>query len=117
ANAVNVSFAQDNTLVANTVTASLSGGNILVKYKGTVSYASVTSAINNLAGYSASITASSGSTNQVVGTDANPGAANLAGGSDATGGLTQDAVFELSGLSGSQIFSFEAGSTISQLQT
>src|SRR5947209_12652407 len=77
----------------------------------------ITSAINNLAGLTTSITASSGSTNHVVGVDANPAAANLAGGADASGGLAQDVVFELAGLNGSQIFSFEAGTSINQLKT
>ena len=101
----------------NTVTAALNGGNIEVEYRGTVTYAAITSAIDNLAGYSASITAASGSTNHVAGTDANPAAANLTGGVDASGGLAQDVVFELSGLGGTEIFSFEAGTGISQLET
>jgi flagellin len=41
----------------------------------------------------------------------------LAGGVDSSGGLSQDVVFQLSGKTGSEIFNFKAGSTISNLAT
>jgi flagellin len=115
ANGVSVTLSEDGSIPVNTAVASLVGGNIEVNINGTVSYGDIASAINGLDGYSASITASAGDQNYVNTLDTPPGAQILGGGVDASGGLAQDAVFMLAGKSGSEIFNFKAGSSISNL--
>jgi flagellin len=116
ANGVNVTFAESATITNNTVEASIdSGGDIEVAIRGTVTKADIVAAIDGLAGYSAQTTASSGDTNYIDSADSVPAADTLKNGVAASGGLTQDAVFSLSGQTGSEVFSFEAGTSISQL--
>ncbi len=115
ANGVSVTFQEDNTIGANSATAEISGGNILVKLRGTVSYSAIATQINNLSGYSAVLTASSGDQNYIDTADAPPASANLGGGQAAGGGLSQDVVFSLGGKNGSEVFNFKAGTSLSQL--
>lgn len=116
-NGVTVTLIEDATLVGTDVTqASFNGANIEVRVKGTVTKTSIATAIDGLAGYSASITAASGDTSYIQSSDVPPAAATLTNGVDASGGLTQDVVFELSGEDGTEAFSFKAGATINQLQ-
>jgi flagellin len=75
----------------------------------------IASAINGLTGYSAAVTASSGDANYNETLDTPPAAATLTGGLDATGGLTEDVVFQLGGKDGVEIFTFQGGSSIDQL--
>jgi len=56
-----------------------------------------------------------GNTNFTPGGEAVP-QAQLTGGSDATNGLTGDLVFELSGASGTEVFSFQSGATGAQME-
>jgi flagellin len=117
-NGVTVTFAESSSIAANTAEATLtSGGDIEVAINGTVSYAAIASAINGLDGFSASITASAGDQNYVNTLDTPPSVATLAGGIDASGGLSQDVVFQLSGKTGLEIFNFKAGTTINDLRT
>jgi flagellin len=115
ANGVTATLTEDNTIAANTATAAITGGNIVVKINGTVTKAAIATAINNLDGYSASVTTSSGDGNYTDSLDTPPAAGTLAGGVAATGGLATDVVFQLSGSSGSEVFSFGAGTGISDL--
>jgi flagellin len=117
ANGVTATLIEDNTLTggANVVQAALNGGNIEVRVKGTVTKAQIATAIDGLDGYSATTTTSSGDANYDVAADTPPSAATLAGGVAATGGLAQDVVFQLSGSSGSEVFSFGAGTGITDL--
>jgi flagellin len=116
ANGVTATLIEDSTLTGtNAVQAALNGGNIEVRVKGTVTKAQIVSAINDLPGYSATTTTSSGDGNYVQASDTPPGAATLAGGVAATGGLATDAVFQLSGSAGSEVFSFGAGTGIADL--
>jgi flagellin len=116
ANNVTVTIAEDNAIANNSVSASITNaGNISVKVRGTVTKAAIISAIDGLAGYSTLTTASSGDTNYIQASDTEPGVATLGGGVDASGGLTQDAVIELAGANGSEVFNFNAGSSISSL--
>jgi flagellin len=115
ANGVTVTLTEDNTIANNSVTAAIVGGNIDVRVRGTVTKAAIISAIDGLSGYSATVTSSSGDSNYIDTSDTPPGVATLGGGAAASGGLTQDAVFELSGANGSEVFSFGAGTSISQL--
>ncbi len=116
ANGVTVTLSEDTGIASNSAVASLDGsGNIVVKVNGTVSKSAIISAIDGLSGYSATATSSSGDTNYIDTSDTPPGVATLGGGAAASGGLTQDAVFELSGANGSEVFSFGAGTSISKL--
>jgi flagellin len=56
-----------------------------------------------------------GDANYIQASDTPPSAATLASGADASGGLTQAAVFELSGRNGSEVFSFGANTSISKV--
>jgi len=115
ANGVTVTLSEDATITSGTAEASTSGGNIVVKVNGSVSYSAIASAINGLNGYSATTTASSGEQLYIDSSDTPPSVATLAGGVAATGGLTQNAVFSLSGKTGSETFNFKAGSSINNL--
>jgi flagellin len=115
ANGKTVTIAEDNTIAANSVSATVTSGNIAVKVNGTVTKAAIIAAINGVAGYSATATSASGDTNYIDTQDTAPGVATLGGGAAASGGLTQDAVFEVNGSNGSEVFQFQAGTTISQL--
>jgi len=115
ANGVTVTLTEDNTITNNTASASIVGGNIAVKVRGTVTKQDIITAINGLTGYSAAATTTSGDANYIQASDTPPGAATLAGGVAASGGLTQDAVIELAGKSGSEVFNFKAGTSIADL--
>ncbi|MEX0642983.1 MAG: flagellin, partial [Pirellulales bacterium] len=118
ANGVQVTITEDNSITLDTVTASIVSGSpdvIDVRVRGSVTKAQLVSAINGLAGYSATTTAASGDGNYIQSLDTAPGTQALAGGVAASGGLAQDAVFSLSGGTGSEVFNFEAGSSITQL--
>lgn len=116
ANGVNVTFAEDGA-VANTVTAEVTGGgDIAVHINGVVTKAAIVAAINGLAGYSASTTAATGDTSYISAQDTDPADNTLGGGVNGSGGLAQDAVFELTGEFGSEVFNVEAGTSITELR-
>jgi flagellin len=115
ANGVTVTLIEDNTITNNTAVAAFNGGNIEVRVRGTVTKAAIATAIDGLAGYSATVTSSSGDGNYTDSIDTPPAAAALAGGVAASGGLAQDVVFQLSGSLGSEVFSFGAGTSIADL--
>ena len=116
ANGVTVTVIEDNTITNNSVVAAINGsGDIEVRVRGSVTKSGIVSAINGLTGYGASTTAATGDNNYIQASDTPPGAATLTGGTAATGGLAQDAVFSLSGTTGSEVFNFEAGTSISEL--
>lgn len=115
ANGVTLTITEDNTITNNTAEAEITGGNIAVKVRGTVTYAAIASAVNGLTGYSASITASTGNQNYLQSADTPPGVATLGSGQAASGGLAQDVVFALTGKTGSEVFNFKQGTTINQL--
>jgi flagellin len=104
------------TGTANTATAALDGsGNIVVSINGTVAKSAIANAINNdITGYTASAVIT-GDANYASSSDSVPGVATLAGGAAASGGLTQAAVFELSGQNGSEVFSFGANTSIARV--
>jgi flagellin len=97
----------------NDATAVINGsGNIVVSINGTTTKAQIAAAINGLAGYSAT-SSGTGDANYISANDDATGTAGTLGlGADASGGLTKAAVFELSGLNGSEVFSFGAGTSI-----
>jgi flagellin len=116
ANGVTVTLSEDGT-VDNAASAELnSGGDILVHVKGIVSHAAIAAAIDGLAGYSAALIGETGGTNYDATLDTAPGAATMANGVDAAGGLAHDVVFSVAGETGSQVFSFSAGASITQMK-
>ncbi|TWU40415.1 flagellin N-terminal helical domain-containing protein [Novipirellula artificiosorum] len=72
--------------------------------------ADIQTAIDGLDGFSATLT---GSGNTIAGTGATDGA--LAGGVDTSGGVKEDAVFELAGTNGSEVFNVSKGTSLDQL--
>jgi flagellin len=74
----------------------------------------IANAINDLAGYTATVTAAAGSGSYDSTTQTVPTVANTAGGA-AAGGLAAAVVIELAGLNGSEVLSFGAGTSLSQL--
>ncbi len=116
ANGVTLTTIEDGTIAANSAQAAIVSGNIEVRVNGTVTYADIASAVDGLTGYGASVTAAAGDQNYIDTSDTPPGVATLASGVDAGGGITQDVTFSLSGQNGSEVFTFQAGSSISQLE-
>jgi flagellin len=116
ANGVTVTLIEDATITNNTAQAAIVGGNIEVRVRGTVTKNAIATAINNLTGYSASVTASSGDANYVEASDTPPAVATLTGGLGGTGGLTEDVVFQLGGKDGVEVFTFQAGTSITDMQ-
>lgn len=116
ANGVTVTLVEDAGIAANTASAAVSGGNIVVSVNGTVSYGAIATEIGTIDGYSASVTTAVGDQNYITTSDAPPGSATtLGGGVAGSGGLAQDVVFALGGADGTETFNFKAGTTISQL--
>jgi flagellin len=116
ANTKTVTITEDSSITLNTVSASVTSGNIAVKVNGTVTKAAIIAAIDGLTGYSAAATSATGDGNYIDTADTAPGVATLSGGVAASGGLAQAAVFEVNGTDGSEVFQFEAGTTINQLR-
>jgi flagellin len=116
ANGVTVTIQESAAIPDNSVAASISGGNIVVDVRGTVTKAAIVSAINNLTGYSATTLTNTGDADYIESADTPPAVATLAGGVDSSGGLAQAAVFELSGTDGAEVFQFGAGTSITQLR-
>jgi flagellin len=117
ANGVTVDVIEDGTIAANSVSAALVSGNIEVRVNGTVTKAAIVNAVNGLAGYTATTTASSGDTNYLTTSDTPPGQATLGTGQAASGGISHDVTLQIGGSNGVEIFTFQAGTGISALQS
>jgi flagellin len=74
----------------------------------------IANAIDALTGYTASVTSAAGSGSYDSTTQTAPTVANTAGGA-AAGGLAANAVLELAGLNGSEVLSFGAGTSLTDL--
>ncbi len=104
------------TVGAPTATADGSGNiTVLVNDAGTTALSAITSAINGLAGYNATIDVGTGDGNYNALTQTAPVVANTAGGLAATGGISADVVLELSGATGAEVLSFGANTSIADL--
>ncbi len=114
-NGVTLTLIEDNTVAAGTAVAALNGSNIEVRVNGSVSYSTINTAINNLADYNSALSGTSGDTNYSTADDTPPAAATFAGGVTASGGLDSDIVFEIAGVTGAEVLSFGAGTTITQI--
>jgi flagellin len=114
-NSVDVSFAEDNALADGEVVAEINAGDIEVTYNGTVTYTQIAQAIDDLTGFTAELDLT-GEDSHVAGTDADPATLALAGGITSSGGLTQDVVFQLGGKDGVEVFTFQQGTSVDDLQ-
>jgi flagellin len=118
ANGVTVDIIEDNSIGANTAVAALTvGGDIEVRVNGTVSKTAIIDAINlGATGYTAVSTTSSGDANYIDTSDTPPAQATLGGGTAAAGGISHDVTLQIGGANGVEIFTFEAGTSIVNLQ-
>ncbi len=119
-NGKTISFATNNSVTAGTAVASLdNSGNIVITTNnaGKGSFAAIRNAINSSSDvgalYSASITGTSGDGNFDIGTDT-PSTTALSGGASG-GGLNADLVIQLTGSTGSEVFQFQKGATLSSV--
>ena len=120
ANGVTTTITESTTIANNSASASIdTNGDIQVLVRGTVTYSAIAAAVDGLTGYSASVTTSTGDQNYIDTVDTPPVGAfsTLGSGQDAAGGLSQDVVFELAGQNGREVFSFDQGTSITQLQS
>lgn len=115
ANGVTVTLIEDNTITNNSAQAAFNGANIEVRVRGTVAYSAIASAINNLAGYGAVLSGTSGNTNYIDAADTPPSAGSLTGGVAQSGGISADLVIELAGATGGEVLTFQAGTSIADL--
>ena len=126
-NGTTITIAEVDGTGNGTPTASYdSGTNVItvnVEDDGVTSLADITSAIDSLQDFTAVLTVNSGDGNYDAdtGTAGSAGSDNLnaaaafAGGVDASGGIAEDVVFELSGADGSEVFNVNAGTSIGEL--
>jgi flagellin len=117
-NAKTVTVVESNTVTTSAPTAVDDGsGNITITVNdtGVTDLDDVIAAIDLLDDYSAAAGTTTGDGNYNAATQTVPVVANTAGGVAASGGITDDLVFELAGADGSEIFSVLAGTGISEL--
>ncbi|MEM6691206.1 MAG: flagellin [Planctomycetota bacterium] len=117
ADGATISLVGDNSLAAGTASATAdTNGNITVSVSsaGDVTSATIAAAINDLSGYEASVTSDAGPNNFTFANGSSNAFATttaLSGGAEG-GGLADDLVVQLTGSVGSEVFQFQAGSTI-----
>ncbi|WP_425615719.1 flagellin [Anatilimnocola sp. NA78] len=113
-----LTFASNGTVPANGVSVTQTGPNITVNVNNTSTYDVddlVTAIQGQLSGYTVTRTGSAGDGSFVAASETSTTTA-LTGGTNDTGtGLAADVVFKLSGASGSQVFSFTAGNTLTNI--
>jgi flagellin len=123
AKTVTITESADPTVTTTAPRATVDGsGNITVLVAddggaATTSLAAIASAIDNLADYSASLNVTAGNGTYRASTQTTPVVANTAGGVDASGGISDDVVFQLSGATGAEVFNVLAGASITELVT
>lgn len=111
-----------NTLNANAgeIAVTDDGAGIVVSIDGTSEYSlqDIADAISdNLDGYTAEVSGDGSGTYDANNGDDNTGPtlSNVAGGINADGGLSRDAVIEVAGLNGAEVFNLKAGTSINEL--
>jgi flagellin len=92
-------------------------GNIVVTVDDTVTTTlqAISDAIDGLSDFSAELTVASGDGNYIGNGQTPPAVQSLTGGVNGSGGLSEDAVIELSGADGAEVFNLKAGTSISEL--
>jgi flagellin len=118
ANGKTVTIVESAAVTTAAPTATVDGsGNITVTVNdtGVTDLDAINAAIDGLADYTATLNTTTGDGNYNAATQTPPTVANTAGGLDPTGGLTSDLVFQLSGATGSEVFSVLAGASLAEL--
>ena len=116
----NLSFVTTNTN-AGEIAVTDDGTNIIVSIDATSQYnlSEIASAIGDqLADFTAEVSTTDGSGTyqaNVTTDDTGPTTTNVAGGVASTGGLTKDAVIEIAGLSGAEVFNLKSGTNLNEL--
>ncbi|TWT99359.1 B-type flagellin [Botrimarina colliarenosi] len=116
-----VTFATSSSVTAGSIGVTIdSDNNITVTVDDTSTYniADIATAITNKSGYTASVTTAEGSgtfSAANLSDDTTPTVEDLAGGQAKTGGLLKDAVIQLAGSAGSEVFNLKAGTDIDTL--
>jgi len=111
---VTIALSADNSLAAGTAIASLTtAGNIQVRVSsnGPVTIGAISSAINDLDGFSASVTATDGDGVYDITSDTAATTTALDGGVFG-GGLNADLVVRLTGATGAEVFQFQKGASL-----
>ncbi len=114
---VTIALSADNALAAGTAAATLTtAGNIQVRVSsnGPVTIGAIASAINELEGFSANVTATDGDGVYDINTDTAATTSALAGGVFG-GGLNSDLVVRLTGATGAEVFQFQKGASITSV--
>src|SRR4051812_1003919 len=115
-NGVTISIDDSATIANNSAVATVNGsGNIVVGVRGTVTKAAIAAAINDLDGYNATVSASSGDADAISSSDFGAPVTGLLTGGTGTSGLLEDVVLELSGGTGTEVLSFGAGTSLDDL--
>jgi flagellin len=113
-----LTFAANGSVAANGVSVTQTGPNITVNVNNASTYDVddlVTAIQGQLSGYTVTRTGSAGDGSFAAATETSTTTA-LAGGTNDTGtGLVADVTFKLSGASGSQVFTFSAGNTLTNV--
>ncbi|MCA9129867.1 MAG: flagellin [Planctomycetales bacterium] len=114
---VTITLNADNSLAAGTATAELDDdGNIVVNVSslGAVTIGAIATAIDDLEGFGAEVTAEDGDGVYDIVNDTAAVTTDLAGGVFG-GGLNADLVVQLTGATGSEVFQFEQGATLDSI--
>jgi flagellin len=116
-NGKTVTITEDASASAGPIATVDASGNItvLVDNAAVTALSDIADAIDDLDEYNATLDVASGDGNYNPTTQTEPVVANTANGVDASGGISDDVVFELGGSNGSEVFSIEAGSSITDL--
>lgn len=112
-----ITFNETNAVAAGEANAEVdNSGNIIINIRnaGTVSLSKIRDAINTLDDYSATLAAGNGNGIYDIDNDSNPTIVDPTGGSQG-GGLGADLVFQLTGGTGSEVFQFEQGATLTSI--
>jgi flagellin len=118
-NATGLVFIQDTTLTADTAIASYNStsDNIEVRINGSRTYAQIATAIDALDDFTAAATTGTGVVNggslAISSTAIAAVVTNTTAGNP--GGLSEDVLFELSGLTGAEVFNFQAGTSLANV--
>jgi flagellin len=115
-NATGLTFIQDTTLTANTAVASYNSttDDVEVRINGTRTYAQIAAAIDALDEFTAAATTGTGVVDggSLAISPTAIAAVVVNGPPGNPGGLSEDVVFELSGVTGAEVFNFQAGTTL-----
>ena len=113
-----LTFAANGSVAANGVSVTKTGPNITVNVNNTSTYLVddlVTAIQGQLSGYTVTRTGSAGDGSFAAATETSSTTALTGGANDTGTGLAADLVFKLSGSTGSQVFTFAAGNTLTNI--